>query len=147
VIKVIYLAKNNIEIILNNIARTKEGTFLKKLIILLAVAALILALAACGEKEQPTAQPQNAEQEITIKAKNFAFDQPEYHVKKGKSVKVTLVSEEGIHGVNIKEYKINLDSKKSSQVFTPDKEGNFSIVCSIPCGTGHGDMKATLVVE
>lgn len=76
---------------------------MKKFIILLAVTVLILVLAACGKKEQPAAGPQNAEQEITIKAKNFAFDQPEYHVKKGKSVKVTLVSEEGIHGVNIKD--------------------------------------------
>lgn len=120
---------------------------MKKFILLLSVTALILALAACGQKEQPAAESQNAEQEITIKAKNFSFDQSEYHVKKGQSVKVTLVSEEGIHGINIKDYKVSLDSKKSSQVFTPDKEGKYAIVCSIPCGTGHGDMKATLVVE
>lgn len=127
---------------------------MKKLLVLAMGVCLILALAACGSKDQKTAESttgadsaQGTAQEVVVKASNFKFDQAEYRVKKGEPVKITLDNTQGAHGIQIKDFKVNLDNNKKTSTFTPDKAGSFPIICSILCGTGHAEMKATLIVE
>ncbi|MEW9699711.1 cupredoxin domain-containing protein [Paenibacillus sp. SI8] len=124
----------------------------KKLLVLMMSAALVIALAACGNKEkavepQTTGAAQAGGQAVTLKATNFKFDQTEYRVKKGEPVTITLDNAQGMHGASIKDFKISLDGGKKTATFTPDKAGSFPIVCSVMCGSGHADMKATLIVE
>ncbi|UJF34462.1 cupredoxin domain-containing protein [Paenibacillus hexagrammi] len=125
---------------------------MKKLLALLMGVSLILAMTACGSKTDKSADaaneapPANAQQ-VTLKATNFQYDQAEYHVKKGEPVTITLDNEQGVHGAAIKDFNVNLDNSKKTMTFTPDKAGSFPIVCSVMCGSGHANMKATLVVE
>ncbi|NQX70698.1 cupredoxin domain-containing protein [Paenibacillus alba] len=128
---------------------------MKKLLVLLMGIALVLAIAACGSKDTksagstttPAASAAAGGQQVVLKATNFKFDQTEYRVKKGEPVTISLENAEGMHGASIKEFKINLDNSKKTATFTPDKAGSFPINCSIMCGTGHANMKTTLIVE
>jgi cytochrome c oxidase subunit II len=125
---------------------------MKKLLVLLMGVALVLAIAACGNKEtaaepKATGAAQTIGQAVTIKATNFKFDQTEYHVKKGEPVTITLDNSQGMHGASIKDFKVNLSNETKTVTFTPDKAGSFPINCSVMCGSGHANMKSTLIVE
>ena len=86
-------------------------------------------------------------QQVVLKTTNFQFDKTEYRVKKGEPVTITLDNSQGVHGAAIKEFNINLNNGNKTVTFTPDKAGTFPINCSIMCGTGHANMKTTLIVE
>ncbi len=125
---------------------------MKKLLVWFIAVGLVLALAACGSKEQkaPDAGASAAAgpaQEITLQASNWEFDKQEYHVKKGQPVTLTLDNKQGVHGINIREFKVNINNGNKTATFTPDKAGAYDIVCSVQCGTGHNSMKAKLIVE
>ena len=133
------------------------GVYMKKLLVLFMGIVLVISIAACGNKDtkspqsststSPAATTQAAGQQVLLKATNFKFDQSEYRVKKGEPVTITLDNAQGIHGASIKEFKINLDNSNKTVTFTPDKAGSFPINCSIMCGSGHANMKTTLIVE
>ena len=131
---------------------------MKKLLVLFMGIVLVIAIAACGNKD--TKSPQSSTStylppllhkpqasKLLLKATNFKFDQSEYRVKKGEPVTITLDNAQGVHGASIKEFKINLDNSNKTVTFTPDKAGSFPINCSIMCGSGHANMKTTLIVE
>jgi cytochrome c oxidase subunit 2 len=127
---------------------------MKKLIVLLMSIAMIGVLGACGGVADSGASADKAAgsgsgeaHAITVKATNFQFDQPEYHVKKGEKVTLTLVEEQGLHGLEIKDYKINLVKGKETATFTADKAGTFEMRCSVVCGAGHATMVSKLIVE
>lgn len=124
---------------------------MRKLIVMTAVLALVLALAACGAQKEAApssnaAADPNAQQ-VKIEATNWKFDQAEYHVKKGQPVTITFDSKQGMHSAELKDFNVKLDTNKKTATFTPDKTGAFDIRCMIPCGTGHVNMVSKLVVE
>lgn len=130
---------------------------MKKLLILMMGLAVVIAITACGNKDSktsestttPAASTQAAAggQQVVLKATNYQFEKTEYHIKKGESVTITLDNSQGIHGAAIKEFNINLNNGNKTATFTPDKTGSFPITCSVMCGTGHANMKTTLIVE
>ncbi|MDR6878455.1 cupredoxin domain-containing protein [Bacillus sp. 3255] len=128
---------------------------MKKLLVLMTGVFLIIALTACGGKESkpaetttPAATTQaSGGQNVVLKATNFKFDQAEYRVKKGEPVTISLDNSQGVHGASIKEFNVKLDNSNKTFTFTPDKTGSFPITCSIMCGSGHANMKSTLIVE
>jgi cytochrome c oxidase subunit 2 len=83
--------------------------------------------------------------EINLGAKDFEYDQKEIHVKKGDKVKITLKSDDGGHGFTIPDYNVTINGNGSAE-FTADKAGTFEYHCSVMCGTGHMQMKGTLIV-
>lgn len=122
---------------------------MKKWIVFMMAFALVLALAACGKKEE--AKPANSGatsgKEIKLTATNYQFDQKEIRVKKDEPVTFVLDNKQGVHGMEIKDLKVDLTTSKKSQTVTPNKAGTFDIKCSIPCGDGHATMVAKLIVE
>lgn len=84
--------------------------------------------------------------DFQIVATNWAFDQDEYTVQAEEEVKVTLVNEEGMHGIAIDGLDVKIDGDGDA-TFTPEEPGEYKIYCSIPCGQGHGDMVSTLIVQ
>lgn len=128
---------------------------MKKLLVLLMGVAIVIAITACGSKETkpaetntPAATTQaDGGQNVVLKATNFKYDQAEYRVKKGQPVTITLDNSQGVHGASIKEFNVKLDNSNKTFTFTPDKTGSFPITCSIMCGSGHANMKTTLIVE
>lgn len=123
---------------------------MKLSLLLVAVVALVLALSACGGKSEDAsgnaASATGEVKEVTINGTNFEWDQKEIKVKKGDTVKLTLVNKEGMHGIEIPDLKVKLD-KAGTVEFVAGKTGTFDYVCSIMCGAGHNDMVGKLIVE
>ncbi|WP_336785648.1 cupredoxin domain-containing protein [Paenibacillus sp. MMO-177] len=84
---------------------------------------------------------------ITVKAKNFEFDQPEIRVKQGDKVTITLNNAEGFHGFAIPDYNVDIKENNGTATFTADKAGEHEFHCSVVCGAGHSKMVGKLVVE
>jgi cytochrome c oxidase subunit 2 len=120
--------------------------------ILSAVAVSAVMLAGCGGEAKPATQetsqsaPAASGNAITIEASNWKFNQDKFEVKVGEPVTINFKSVEGYHGITIDGLGVEIQ-KEGSKTITPDKPGEYQIVCSIPCGPDHGKMAATLVVK
>jgi cytochrome c oxidase subunit 2 len=72
-------------------------------------------------------------------------------VSEGDHVRLVVKSEDGVHGVGIKKFKVNKliprGGKEVTIDFVASAPGNFPILCSENCGDGHEDMTGTLVVR
>jgi len=137
---------------------------LRKSILATILLGLILVLAACGgsnndsntndevdnsaEQTEDSGSSENAtaNNDFEIKATNWEFDQAEYTVQSGEEVKVSLMNEEGMHGIAIDDFDVKVDGDGEA-TFTPTEPGEYKIYCSIPCGQGHNDMTSTLIVK
>lgn len=126
-----------------------------KLAILIAsvfLFATILSACGGGGKSEGASSSSNSAaatgevKEVTLTGTNFDWGPKEIRVKKGDTVKLTLVNKEGMHGVEIKDLKVKLD-KAGTTEFVADKTGEFEFICSIMCGTGHDKMVGKLIVE
>ena len=99
----------------------------------------------------PAAARQSSEPRvIEIVAKRFAFDPSTVEVKDGERVRLRITSADGLHGFQIKQFKIGKEIPRGGEAvvidFTPKGVGEYPILCSEYCGEGHGDMKGMLVV-
>jgi cytochrome c oxidase subunit 2 len=133
----------------------ERGDHVKKHLLATVLAAIILVLAACSGSEnsedndqqaESTSENQESTNQLNIEATNFQFNKEQFVVKSGEEASINFKSTEGVHGLAIDDFDINI-SEEGEATFTPDKPGEYVIYCSIPCGTGHADMKSTLVVE
>jgi len=126
---------------------------LKKWLFTLALlAAVMMATAACGGNSEPvfTETSDAAAKEVKVVTTNWKFDQPEYRVKKGEAFKLTFDVQEGAHGLKVEGMPGSLVAKKGeapSKTFVAAKEGEYSVICSVSCGTGHSQMRAKIIVE
>ncbi|GAF12288.1 hypothetical protein JCM19046_4084 [Bacillus sp. JCM 19046] len=125
---------------------------MKKIIIQLTGIVFILFLAACGGNDegdqQDAEQPEDFSGEtLTIQAMNWHFDQEEYSVPAGETM-IELQNESGNHGIIIREADSGEDVvlNRSGSTTANLEPGEYTIICSIPCGSGHSEMVATLVV-
>lgn len=123
---------------------------MKKFLLTLATLSLVLFLAACGGGEEDTSSDDGSEptsgdsSTVDITATNWEFDQEEYTAPAGE-VTVKLTSEEGFHGIQVEgtDIEIEQDGTASGNL----EPGEYTIICSVPCGAGHDDMVSTLIVE
>ncbi|WP_438347280.1 cytochrome C oxidase subunit II [Paenibacillus sp. FA6] len=133
---------------------------MKKVLVYMMSCVLLIAITACGGNDSSTKSSNNGvsdtgvapaeevpAQEVIIKATNYSFDQQEYRISKGVPVKIVFENEEGNHGIMIPGLDLQLSTKKSSKVITPDETGEYEIICSVFCGTGHSGMISKLIVE
>ena len=93
-------------------------------------------------------------QEFTLTAENFKYTPNVIEVNPGDTVSIHLNGlDDGRgsgHGFSISDYKINEDIRKDQTTeieFIADKKGTFTFSCSIPCGSGHLNMRGTLIVD
>tara|TARA_Y100000310_G_scaffold68970_1_gene64280 strand:+ start:2576 stop:3022 length:447 start_codon:yes stop_codon:yes gene_type:complete len=87
---------------------------------------------------------------ITMIAEKFKFTPSTITVKKGDEVEIIIKSIDVKHSLSIPAFGVNIDAvpdKKNSAKFVASKAGTFDMVCEVFCGSGHDDMKATLIVE
>jgi cytochrome c oxidase subunit 2 len=88
--------------------------------------------------------------EFNFEAYQYGYSPKQLVVKKGDIVKLHATSQDVPHGVFIKEYGVNVPVKKGAVEeieFVADKAGEFDILCSVYCGSGHNSMKAKLIAE
>jgi len=121
-------------------------------IVIMSVFVLATVLSACGGGKSDGASSAGSTaatgevKEITLTGTNFEWGPKEIKVKKGDTVKLTLVNKQGMHGVEIPDLKVSMD-KAGTKEFVADKAGTFDFKCSIMCGNGHGTMVGKLIVE
>ena len=89
--------------------------------------------------------------ELKIEAYNFGFRVlNDVQINKGDTVKLTVSSSEGTHGLAMPDYNIDLSpiapGESKTIEFTADKSGTFTYFCNVPCGPGHRSMTGTLTV-
>ena len=87
---------------------------------------------------------------IEVVAKRFTWEPAEIQVAVGERVRLVLRTADGLHGIELKKFKISKEiprgNKPVSVDFTADEAGRFPFLCSEYCGDGHDDMKGVLVV-
>jgi cytochrome c oxidase subunit 2 len=87
---------------------------------------------------------------IHVTASNWQWTLDKTQFKAGQPVTFVVSSKEGVHGFAIDGTNVNTTVSPGSDqtvTWTPDKPGTYSIRCSIMCGTGHGNMVATVTVQ
>ncbi|HYE85599.1 MAG TPA: cupredoxin domain-containing protein [Vicinamibacterales bacterium] len=87
---------------------------------------------------------------IEVVAKRFAFEPAQIDVTEGERVRLVIKSADGVHGVEIKKFRVNKKVPRGGEPitieFVASAAGQFPILCSEYCGNGHEDMKGMLVV-
>lgn len=88
---------------------------------------------------------------IEVTATRFAFEPSRIEVAEGERITLVVTSGDGVHGVEIKKFKVNKKIPRGGKPvtieFVASAAGEFPILCSEYCGEGHEDMKGTLVVS
>lgn len=106
---------------------------------------------APAAKVEETTAPQTAMvKEISMTAKQWAFDPAEITVKQGETVRLKIKSLDVTHGFSLPDFNVDEKLEPGKEVtveFVADKKGTFTFMCSVMCGEGHKGMKGTLVVE
>jgi len=88
--------------------------------------------------------------EFDVTAKQFEFVPGVITVNEGDTVRLNVTSVDVAHGISIPEFGVNerIEVGQTAIVeFVADQKGTFTMHCSVFCGTGHGLMKGTLIVE
>lgn len=87
---------------------------------------------------------------VQVQISNFAYTPATIFAKKGEKVQLQIVGTEGTHGFASKGLNLNVRVPEGETVVVDlptDKAGTFEVYCSVPCGSGHKSMKATIVIE
>jgi len=74
----------------------------------------------------------------------------ELHCWKDEPIIVTITSMDVLHSVFIPAFRFKMDAvpgRYHRVWFEPTKAGEFDLYCAEYCGTGHSDMRATVVVH
>jgi cytochrome c oxidase subunit 2 len=110
----------------------------------------VMLVVSVGITSARLAKAGNEPRVIEITAKRFEFSPNQITVKKGHPVTLRLTSQDVKHGFFVKELKLDADlhpGKPTEVTFTPQTAGKYLSVCDNFCGSGHGDMLMTIVVE
>ena len=87
---------------------------------------------------------------VEVIVKRFGFEPSRIEVTEGERVKLVVKSADGVHGVEVKKFKINKKIPRGGEPvtieFVASAAGEYPILCSEYCGDGHEDMKGVLVV-
>lgn len=113
-----------------------------------------------------TTQEKPVTREITIQARQYAFDPPILKVNKNDTLRIRLTSKDVVHGFYLEGY--NLDAKITPHeptfklrqpllnndweeveelIVVVDRVGKFRYRCSQTCGNMHPFMQGELIVE
>ena len=108
----------------------------------------MLGAAAMSNQQDPAAA--SAPRTVEIVATRFNFEPARVEVTEGERVKLLVKSADGVHGLQIKKFKIDKKIPRGGDPvtieFVATAVGEFPILCSEYCGDGHEDMKGMLVV-
>ena len=103
-----------------------------------------------GRGARSSTLAQDEPRTIEVVATRFAFEPARIEVTEGERIKLVVTSGDGVHGVEIKKFKVNKKVPRGGDPitieFVASVAGEFPILCSEYCGDGHEDMKGMLIV-
>ena len=116
---------------------------------MLAVA--LAALFTLGGGYLAAAQAAPKERVIKLTVKRFEFSKKGIELKKGQPVVIEITSLDVPHGFSVPDFNARADvvlpGKMTRVKFTPDREGTFTYLCDIFCGTGHEQLEGRFIVR
>lgn len=98
----------------------------------------------------PAPDPVSEVKTFNITAKRFNFTPSTITVNQGDTIILNITSTDVAHGFAISGYSINVRVEPGTTEtvrFVADKKGSFTFRCSVICGSGHGGMRGTLIVQ
>lgn len=87
--------------------------------------------------------------EVTVVARQFAFDPPVLRVKRGDRVRLVVRAADVVHGLAVDGHgvEVRVEPGISQHVeFVADRTGKFGYRCSVTCGPLHPFMAGELIV-
>ncbi|HME81587.1 MAG TPA: cupredoxin domain-containing protein [Candidatus Eremiobacteraceae bacterium] len=97
------------------------------------------------------AAPAFAHPTVDVVAANWKFTPATVEMHVGETTVMHMTSSGGVHGIQSDDLGIPQTVIKPGEFVdvsvTPKKAGTYVIHCTIPCGSGHGDMVLTIVVK
>ncbi len=131
----------------------------KLLISLLLLSALTLV--ACSSTAPPAGSvqppPINASNltgpqtvEVNMTASQYSFAPSEIRVNQGDTLVIKVRSVDVEHGLSIPKLGVSVNLKPNVEqtvTIKADAKGTFPFTCSVFCGSGHSQMKGSIIVE
>lgn len=102
----------------------------------------IVASGSASSSENLQAQSENVV--INLAASRYEYSPATIRVKKGQHVKIIVNNIDTQHGITIP--ALNLRGMNSVE-FDAMNAGTYEFKCPTMCGTGHREMKGTLIIE
>lgn len=115
-----------------------------RLVFALALACVVILSAPFNTQAQGTPRV------IEITAKRFEFTPNVITLKRGEPVILRVRSADVTHGFFSRQLKIDellVPGKPVDVKLTPQTAGTFTVICDHFCGSGHANMKMSIVVE
>jgi len=120
---------------------------MKKKLFTTLIFASILVLTACGGNDSEESTGENGDgdgAEVVVTGTNWDFETDVSTVDAGE-VTFTLVNEEGHHAISIDGTDLEINGEGSDTITL--EAGEYTIICTMPCGEGHEEMTAMLTVQ
>lgn len=118
---------------------------------LIGIVIVILAIVLFDVRNTSSAKESTiGVREIKIVANQFSFSPNLIKLKLNEDVRFKLISSDVPHGFTISELGINQYAQPGKETvfdFKATKKGTFNVICSVSCGSGHGAMRSTLIIE
>jgi cytochrome c oxidase subunit 2 len=112
--------------------------------------ALLFCAVAATAPAVSRARDDAPERTIEISAHRFEFEPASVHLKKGEPVVLAVTSEDVKHGFFSRPLHIDESLAPGATAhirLEPQEAGSYTVICHHYCGSGHGGMKMTIVVE
>jgi len=87
---------------------------------------------------------------VTVVARKFGFSPSVIRLRKGVPATLQLSAADTTHGFNCPDLGISAvlrPNQVTTVSVTPDRTGEFTFMCDVFCGEGHGDMTGTIIVN
>lgn len=125
---------------------------MRELIVCVAATVTVLLMPPSVISQSPQDPAAATEVKVfEVVAKRFAFEPATITVMEGDRVRLIVTSGDGVHGIEIKKFKVKKNVPRGGEQviidFVASAPGKFEVVCSEYCGEGHEEMKGALVVE
>ena len=101
-------------------------------------------------EEQEESTTETTKHTVHMFVEDWEFSPETITVKKGEELEIVLEGVSGDHGFGVPKLGINvpLEEGETKTVAIPtDKAGTFHFLCTVPCGSGHSDMRGTIVIQ
>jgi cytochrome c oxidase subunit 2 len=111
----------------------------------IALSGLLLGAGTAGLR----AATRPKERVIKVTARRFSYSPGNLKLKRGEPVVLELTSADVLMGFNAPDFQVRTDivpGKITRVRLTPDKEGTFTFLCDVFCGSGHETMNGTITV-
>lgn len=127
-----------------------------KMVFLFSLIFAVLILSACSpakiDSGAQNAVPTQSDtgKEVTLEMFNFGFKQSA-PINVGDNVILRVKSTQGFHSVAIPDLGIASKALSAGEEqvlrFTATKAGNYEMICSTYCGSGHAGMRDYLIIS